>query len=132
MATSASRSAGFESTLESFGIALEAEPVESTVERTYKPLGFPKSTSEPFETLRDLLETETRLRLSPPGGFKLESKSFRSKVWQGYGHTVVLRKRSRFGSWDVTVNGERVRADADRHEAFEAAGEEMATIANRQ
>ena len=132
MATSASRSAGFESTLESVGVSLESEPVECIVERTYQPLGFPKSTSEPFETLRDLLETETRLRLTPPGQFRLESKSFRSKVWQGYGHTVVLRKRSRFGSWDVTLNGERVCEEVDRREAFETAGEEMAAIANRQ
>lgn len=87
--------------------------------------------SEPFETLRDLLGLESRLRVTPPGRWSPERQAATERSWTGYGHTVRLRTPSVLGEWTVSVDGEVVCADVDRRVAFEAAAERMREIAAR-
>ncbi|WP_254810603.1 hypothetical protein [Natronosalvus amylolyticus] len=125
---------GFEATLKETGVRLSGLTRHDAVTRRYKPLGgYTRfSMSEPFETLRDAIHLESRLRLKPPGAFKPTASTRKARVWEAYGHTVTLRKPDLFGSWTLTVNGQSRLESVERLEAFEAAAEAMFEIVERQ
>jgi len=123
-----------DATLEAMGIQLTGTADYDAVTRRQQPLlSFSRfGRSEPFETLRDALNRETRLRLTSPGEFRLTVSSRTGQTWSGYGQTVTLSKASFLGSWTLRRNGVVVLEDATRLEAFEAAAEQMFDIVNRQ
>ncbi|QCC57194.1 hypothetical protein [Natrinema thermotolerans] len=85
--------------------------------------------SESIETLRDMLNLESRLRVTAPGAWRPEKRTPRERSWSGYGSVVRLRKQGRLGPWTVLEDGDVLLSDADRREAFETAAERMRAIA---
>lgn len=86
------------------------------------------SESEPFETLRDALCLESRLRVDPPDPWRPERQTARERSWSGRGHVVRLQTPSVRGDWTVTVDETTVLEDASRMAAFECAAERMQAI----
>jgi len=119
----------FERQLEAIGIETGRPMPEATVSRRRAP--FVGRDSEPFETLRDALKRETRLRVRPPEPWRLEVDSRREKLWlvPGVGHHVRLTTDGVRDGWTLSVDGDVELADASRLEAFEAAAERMSEIA---
>ncbi|AEH39537.1 hypothetical protein [Halopiger xanaduensis] len=116
-----------ESELSAIGVALEGPSADyPLVTRRVRAL---VSTAEPFETLRDLLRTESRLRVDPPGRWTAEKQQARERSWSGYGSVVRLRKQGRLGPWTVLEDGEVLVSEVDRRVAFEIAGDRMQRIA---
>ncbi|MFC6720899.1 hypothetical protein ACFQGT_00435 [Natrialbaceae archaeon GCM10025810] len=83
--------------------------------------------TELWETLRDCLRLETRLTITPPGRWSLETDSARTRVWAGYGHEIRL-ETTLVGPFSVVVDGETVLEEVDRKTAFETAAETMRAI----
>ena len=112
---------------------------EATIDRKFEPL-FDVD-AEPFEHLRDALRRETKLRLTPPDPWRVETQTTCERSWAANGHVVRLSKptgvRGVLGSWsvsvdvpDAAVDETVVLEDASRLEAFEAAAEWMEDIAD--
>jgi len=123
-----------DATLEAMGIQLTGTASYDAVTRRQRPLlSFSRfARSEPFETLREALNLESRLRLRPPGEFRLTVSSRTGQTWSGYGQTITLSKPNLLGSWTLRRNGVVVLEDATRLEAFETAAEQMFDIVTRQ
>ncbi|WP_337653286.1 hypothetical protein [Halomontanus rarus] len=99
------------------------------VDRHHEPLFAQTKGSEPWETLRDALRRETRLRINPPGEWTYSSSRYRNRrSWTGYEHTVSL-ETTLLGPWTLEVDGDEVLESEDRMTAFRRAGEEMREIA---
>jgi len=119
----------FESQLSEIGIETGRPTPQATVDRRRAP--FVGRDSEPFETLRDALKRETRLRVRPPDPWRLEVDSRHGKLWlvPGVGHHVRLTTDGVRDGWTLSVDGEVELDDASRLEAFESAADRMSEIA---
>ena len=125
----ATRQPTLESHLSEIGVETGRTVPEAKVERTFAP--FVGRDSEPFETLRDALKHETRLRVRPPEPWRCETDTRREKLWliPGYGSHVRLTTDGVRDGWTLRVDGQVEREDVSRLEAFEAAAERMSEIA---
>ena len=129
MATS--HSPTLESRLSAIGVETGRPTPTGTVDRRYAP--FLKTDSEPFETLRDALRRETRLRLRPPDPWRLETDETFERAWldERTGHVVRLTTDGVLDDWTLTVDGEVELAGTSRLAAFERTAERMGEIAGR-
>ena len=89
------------------------------------------ATSEPFETLRDALNLESRLRMHPPDPWRPEKQTATERSWTARGHVVRLRTPSVLADWTLTVDGQPVLEDVSRKRAFETAASRMREISER-
>ncbi|WP_076148873.1 hypothetical protein [Natrinema saccharevitans] len=129
MATSENALA-FESQLAEMGVEITNPGPEATLERRYEP--FIGRNSEPFETVRDALDRETRLRLRPPGPWEVREDTPRTRSWAlpRLGHEVRLTTDGTLDDWTLTVDGDVELEDASRLEAFKAAKDRIEEIAD--
>jgi len=118
-----------ESRLSAIGIETGRPTPEATVSRRHAP--FVGRDSEPFETLRDALRRETRLRVRPPDPWRPREQTRCERSWTipALGHEVRLRTGGVLDDWTLEVDGQTELAAASRLEAFEAAAERMSEIA---
>lgn len=120
--------ATLEARLSTIGVGTGELTPQGEVGRTYAP--FVGRDSEAFETLRDALTRETRLRVRPPDPWRCETDTATEKLWliPGLGYHVRLETDSVCADWTLSVDDCVELEGASRLEAFKAAAERMGDI----